>query len=234
MDDKIPAWVTPGATVFAWLPQMPHRYINQPTRWQCKVLSVQQRQSRHRPESVILSVPEEVYLNKSFSQYYPDFNGYVRHIDDQQKSIKAIPLKLYRNNTLQLEQTQPPPALSQPVISPSPTTSVIQNVPAVPEKVSDSMDWIIQAGHGILMSARRRYNPPASALLTANAENSIQVLADERCARMRNELAAVMGINAHSRQLKNLLKPQLFAMTHPTHSAQVPKVVMLHDNIRHS
>ena len=131
MDDKIPAWVKPGATVFAWLPQMPNRYINQPTRWQCKVLSVQQWQSRHRPESVILSVPEEVYMNKSFSQYYPDFDGYVRHIDDQQQSIQALPLKIYRNNKLQLEQTQAQPALSQPVISPSPTISSTQNVSAV-------------------------------------------------------------------------------------------------------
>ena len=130
MGDKIPAWITPGVTVFAWLPQMPHRYIRQPTRWQCKVLSVQRSQSRRRPASVILSVPEEVYMNKSFSQYYPDFDGYVRHVDDQQKSIMALPLKLYRNDKLQLEQTQPPPALSQSVSSPSPTTNTTQNMSA--------------------------------------------------------------------------------------------------------
>ena len=130
MGDEIPAWITPGATVFAWLPQMPHRYIQQATRWQCKVLSVQRYQSRRRPASVILSVPEEVYLNKSFSQYYPDFDGYVRHVDDQQKSIMALPLKLYNNDKLQLEQTQPqaPPALSQSVSSPLATTDATQNM----------------------------------------------------------------------------------------------------------
>ena len=75
------------------------------------------------------------------------------------------------------------------------------------------------------MSARQRYKPPASALSTANSDNSQQVLTDERCERMRNELGAVMGIKATSPQLKNLLKPDLFAMTHPTHAAKLPKEV---------
>ena len=86
------------------------------------------------------------------------------------------------------------------------------------------MDWMIQAGHRILTSARQKFKPPESEQYTANAENSKQVLTDERCARMRNELGAVMGIKATDKQLKDLLKPQLFSMTHPTHDAQLPKV----------
>ena len=100
MDDSktVPDWIVPGTTVWAWLPQMPSRYYVSTTRWQCQVLAVLPYRSRHKPASVILSVPTEVYMGKSFCQHYPLFDEFVDHPNDA--NAKALSLTLYRNGLL--------------------------------------------------------------------------------------------------------------------------------------
>ena len=115
MADVVPNWIFAGATVWAWLPQQPHRVYPTPTRWECTIIEVKPARSRTIPLSVILSVPTEVFKNKSFRQYFPEFTEFVDHPNDP--NSQALPLNLYRNNKLMLEQVEAPPSISVPPIA---------------------------------------------------------------------------------------------------------------------
>lgn len=132
MVEEIPKWVVPGAVVWAWLPQMPHRYISHATRWQCKILSVIPYRSRRNPTSLILSVPTKEYMGRTFVQHYPTFEEFVDH--PTENGSKAIPLKLRHKGRLSLEQHARPSCSERVEISAGESTFACKgcNAPSIP------------------------------------------------------------------------------------------------------
>ena len=132
MAQAVPSWVVTGATVWAWLPQMPNPYYVSSTRWECEILAVKLSRSRRNPASVILSVPTEVYMGKSFKHYYPLFDAFVKHPTNPDS--EALELKVYRGSTLVLEQLEVfPIAASTTAASQTPNTVSTASMKATTE-----------------------------------------------------------------------------------------------------
>ena len=108
MTQAVPSWVFTGATVWAWLPQKPNPYYISTTRWECQILAVKHSRSRVNPTHVILSVPTEVYMGKTFKQYYPLYDDYVEHPTNP--DAEALKLNVHRGGTtIVLEQLEAVP-----------------------------------------------------------------------------------------------------------------------------